>query len=79
MYVGIKIQWLTSIAQVMTIVLLLLHHILAFSQSAPQPDTHLHFYLPPEGNSFLCFFLICFSKEGETRKTGGGFAAYDLR
>merc|ERR1719228_638047 len=43
----------------MTIVLLLLCNLLAFSQSAPEPDTHLHVYLPPEGG---------------TPNTGGGYA-----
>ena len=63
----------------MDIVLLLLPHLLALSQSAPEPDTHLHVHLPQEGgpgNSFLCFFfLICFFLKGETPNTGGGLAA----
>merc|ERR1711874_715223 len=47
----------------MTTVLLLLLHLLPFSQSAPEPDTHLHVYLPPEGG------------QGETPNIGGGLAA----
>jgi len=48
----------------MDIVLLLLPHLLALSQSAPEPDTHLHVHLPQEGGP------------GETPNTGGGLAAY---
>merc|ERR1719391_777198 len=48
-------------------ILLLLPHLLAFSQSAPQPDTHLHVHLPPEGG------------QGETPNTGGGLAANGLK
>ena len=39
----------------MTTVLLLLLHLLPFSHSAPEPDTHLHVYLPPEGGQGKCF------------------------
>merc|ERR1711874_935419 len=51
----------------MTTVLLLLLHLLPFSQSAPEPDTHLHVHLPPEGG------------QGETPNIGGGRAADDLK
>jgi len=44
----------------MNTVLLLLCNLLAFSLSAPEPDTHLHVYLPPEGG------------QGKSPNTGGG-------
>ena len=67
----------------MSTVLLLLPHLLAFSQSVPQPDTHLHVHVPPEtggqGNSFLSFFFLMSFFQGETPKTGGGLMANDLK
>ena len=51
----------------MTTVLLLLCHLLPFSHSAPEPDTHLHVYLPPEGekgSSFFFIFLHVFLQRG---------------
>ena len=56
---GIKIQWLRGIPHGMTTFPLFLLQLLAFSHSAPEPDTHLHVYLPPEGgqgNYFFCEF-----------------------
>jgi len=47
----------------MTTIVLLLCHLLPFSQSAPEPDTHLHVHLPPEGG------------QGGNPNTGGGLAA----
>ena len=78
----IKIQWLLVIALAMTTVLLLLCHLLTFSQSTPEPDTHIHVYLPPEGgqgNFFLCFFLLMCFFEGEALNTGGRFVNNDLK
>ena len=49
----IKIQCLTGVIYMMTTVLLFL--CLPFSQSAPEPDTHLHVYLPPEEEQGSCF------------------------
>ena len=66
-------------------VLLLLPHLLSFSQAAPEPDTHLHVHLPPEEgqglNSFLCFFfLMSFLQGGKTPNTGaGGLATNGLK
>merc|ERR1719234_170391 len=50
----------------MSSVLLLLPHLLAFSQSAPEPDTHLHVHVPPETGG-----------QGETPNTGAGGLAAD--
>jgi len=51
----------------MSTALLLLPRLLAFSQAAPEPDTHLHVHLPPEGG------------QGESPNTGaGGLAANGL-
>ena len=44
----IKIQKLTSAHRMNTAFLLLLNT-LPFCHSAPDPDTHLHVHLPPEG------------------------------
>merc|ERR1711990_790613 len=60
-------QWQSGISTMMNTVLLLLPHLLAFSQSAPEPDTHLHVHLPPEGG------------QGETPNTGGGDVTAGLK
>ena len=47
---------------------ILLLHLLPFLHSAPEPDTHLHVYLPPEseqGNSFLVASFSSVSSKGE--------------
>ena len=47
---------------------ILLLHLLPFLHSAPEPDTHLHVYLPPEngqGNSFLVASFSSVSAKGE--------------
>merc|ERR1719489_644738 len=51
----------------MTTVLFLLCNLLAFSHSAPEPDTHLHVHLPPEGG------------QGKSPNTGGGIVGNGLR
>ena len=53
---GIKIQWQRGSSHKMNNIIFFLCHLLPFSHSAPEPDTHLHVYLPPEGgqgSSFL--------------------------
>ena len=48
--------------------ILLLLHLLPFLHSAPEPDTHLHVYLPQEsgqGNSFLVASFSSVSSKGE--------------
>ena len=43
-------------------------HLLPFLHSSPEPDTHLHVYLPPEseqGNSFLVAPFSSVSSKGE--------------
>ena len=63
---GIKIQRLRGIPHGMTTFPLFLLQLLAFSHSAPEPDTHLHVYLPPEGgqgNSILSSFFSCVSSK----------------
>ena len=83
LYLGIKIQWQSGIATMMSTALLLLPHLLAFSQAAPEPDTHLHVHLPPEGgqgNFFLCFFFLMSFFQGKTPNTGaGGLATNGLK
>ena len=47
---------------------ILLLHLLPFLHSAPEPDTHLHVYLPEEsgqGNSFLVASFSSVSSKGE--------------
>ena len=47
---------------------ILLLHLLPFLHSAPEPDTHLHVYLPPEnghGNSFRVASFSSVSSKGE--------------
>ena len=66
MQAEIKIQWLITHHAMKTILLLL--HLLPFLHSAPEPDTHLHVYLPPEsgqGNSFLVASFLSVSSKGE--------------
>ena len=58
LHTRIKIQWLIVICGTLNPVPLLLLHILAFSQSAPDPDTHLHVYLPPEGGQGTYLFSL---------------------
>ena len=61
----IKIQWLITHHAMKTILLL---HLLPFLHSAPEPDTHLHVYLPPEsgqGNSLLVASFSSASSKGE--------------
>ena len=48
--------------------ILLLLHLLPFLHSAPEPDTHLHVYLPQESgesNSFLVASFSSVSSKGE--------------
>ena len=43
-------------------------HLLPFLHSSPEPDTHLHVYIPPEGeqgNSFLVAPFSSVSSKGE--------------
>ena len=69
----------------MTTVLLLLCHLLQFSHSAPDPDTHLHVHLPAEGGQGNAFLSLLFSHllllllGGKTPNTGGGLAANGLK
>ena len=67
MQAEIKIQWLITHHAMKTILLLL--HLLPFLHSAPEPDTHLHVYLPEEsgqGNSFLVASFSSVSSKGES-------------
>ena len=44
-------------------------HLLPFLHSSPEPDTHLHVYIPPEGeqgNSFLVASFSFVSSKGES-------------
>ena len=44
-------------------------HLLPFLHSSPEPDTHLHVYIPPEGeqgNSFLVASFSSVSSKGES-------------
>ena len=69
----------------MTTVLLLLCHLLPFSHSAPEPDTHLHVYLPPEGEKGSFFLSLLVSHVfllllgAKTPNTGGGSVNNGLR
>ena len=62
----IKIQWLITHQAMRTIFLL---HLLPCLLSSPEPDTHLHVYIPPEseqGNSFLVASFSSVSSKGES-------------
>ena len=66
----IKIQWLITHHAMRTICLL---NLLPFLHSAPEPDTHLHVYLPKEseqGNYVLVASFSTVSSKGENLLEG---------
>ena len=75
---GIKIQWQRGSSHKMNNIIFFLCHLLPFSHSEPEPDTHLHVYLPPEGgqgSSFLFtssnFFVLQRGNSEHWRRTCG--------